>query len=315
MTIPELTIAIPTRNRRAMLAEALESALAQEFRNIEIVVSDNASQDDTGRYLADLRDGRLRVFRQEKLLSMHENWNFCLEKAGGRLFLLLSDDDILLSGAVGTLVKAFADSRVKLAYGGVIYFNDTTRMLGHGLEAPEIETGREFIINSLKARRQALPSITMHYTGTARDMGGYPEIGNSTDLALRLSLAAAGLVFFNKGPLLKYRLHPGSLTGDTDKTIESFELLNAWAAVPGGPLNSWADDVRLYCADALSARAVASALRGKKDAAYKFAASAAVFNGKAWYYRFIVCLCSSWPVRLLGAARRGLLSGSWRKRT
>ncbi|MCX5790643.1 MAG: glycosyltransferase, partial [Elusimicrobia bacterium] len=46
MTIPELTIAIPTRNRRAMLAEALESALAQEFRNIEIVVSDNASQDD-----------------------------------------------------------------------------------------------------------------------------------------------------------------------------------------------------------------------------------------------------------------------------
>ncbi len=91
---PFVTIAIPTYNRSdGYLREALESALAQDYEALEIVVVDNASTDSTGAYVSSVADERLRYIRNETNLGVNGNFNACLEHARGEYFLLLHDDD------------------------------------------------------------------------------------------------------------------------------------------------------------------------------------------------------------------------------
>ena len=68
---PPVGIGLPTHNGEPFIAQALESLLAQEHRELEIVVSDNASTDRTPEIVRDFmrRDSRIRLERNEQLLD------------------------------------------------------------------------------------------------------------------------------------------------------------------------------------------------------------------------------------------------------
>ncbi|MBS3937574.1 MAG: glycosyltransferase family 2 protein, partial [Peptococcaceae bacterium] len=106
---PLVTVAIPTRNRANYLREAIRSALSQTYTALEVIVSDNASADNTQEVVNGFSDPRIRYFRHETGLEMVSNWNYCLEQATGEFFLLLSDDDALESDAITWFVEQFAD--------------------------------------------------------------------------------------------------------------------------------------------------------------------------------------------------------------
>ena len=90
---PLATIAIPTFNRASFLKDCVASALAQSFDRFEVVVSDNASTDDTQKILRGFNDDRLRVIRQETNIGLIPNWNACLAAARGDYVVIVSDDD------------------------------------------------------------------------------------------------------------------------------------------------------------------------------------------------------------------------------
>lgn len=115
---PLVTIGIPTYNRaRSFLREALESALAQTYPNIEIVVSDNGSTDGTETVVREYNDPRIRYFRQQPSLIPNDNFNFCLKQARGVYFLLLHDDDKVDADFIQACMQA-ADYRTDV---GVIH--------------------------------------------------------------------------------------------------------------------------------------------------------------------------------------------------
>jgi glycosyltransferase involved in cell wall biosynthesis len=104
--LPLVSIGIPTYNRAdGYLREALQSALAQSYGNLEIIVSDNCSTDETPDYVQGIGSGRIRYFRQTKPLSPNGNFNFCLNNAKGCYFLLLHDDDAIDHDFVETCMK------------------------------------------------------------------------------------------------------------------------------------------------------------------------------------------------------------------
>jgi hypothetical protein len=90
---PFMTIAIPTFNRAALLKGCVASALAQTYPHFEVVVSNNASSDNTRSVLSEFSDARLRVINQDTNIGMHPNWNACLANAKGDYIVILSDDD------------------------------------------------------------------------------------------------------------------------------------------------------------------------------------------------------------------------------
>lgn len=128
--MPRITIVIPTFNRRALLEEAVRSALAQTWPDLEVLVSDNASDDGTEAAMAPFRaDPRFRYHRQPTNLGMVGNWRSAVvDQATGDWFVILSDDDLLLEP--GYLEKAMGlvarHPGVVLVYAGGWVVNETT---------------------------------------------------------------------------------------------------------------------------------------------------------------------------------------------
>jgi len=95
VTEPEVSVVIPTRNRWPMLsAHALPSALAQEDVDIEVVVVDDASDDDTASRVAAIDDPRVRLVRNEVKRRPSASRNVGAETARGAWLAFLDDDDL-----------------------------------------------------------------------------------------------------------------------------------------------------------------------------------------------------------------------------
>lgn len=104
---PLISIGIPTYNRAdSYLRDALESALAQSYENIEIIVSDNCSTDNTESLVKEYKDKRIQYYKHSKNIGLKNNFNFCVEKAGGQYFLLLCDDDLIDNDFIEVCVNA-----------------------------------------------------------------------------------------------------------------------------------------------------------------------------------------------------------------
>jgi GT2 family glycosyltransferase len=92
-----VSICIPTYNGAEFLDECLRCAVAQTHPNLEILIVDDSSSDDTlqiARAYAS-RDARIAVHRNEKNLGLVGNWNRCIELASGTWIKFLFQDDLL----------------------------------------------------------------------------------------------------------------------------------------------------------------------------------------------------------------------------
>lgn len=92
---PLVSICIPTYNRAGMVSKAIDSALAQSYWNIEVLVVDNASQDDIESVIAGYQDPRLKFFKNRRNLGLFGNFNKCVELSRGAYIHILHSDDFI----------------------------------------------------------------------------------------------------------------------------------------------------------------------------------------------------------------------------
>ena len=125
---PLVSVCIPTFNRSAKLTRAVEHVLASTYPHIEIVISDNASSDDTEQVCAQLcaRHPNIRYFRHPVNRGPSPNFDFAREQARGEYFLWHGDDDHLgrdfISRCIDELEK---DASLSLAAGlGAYHYGD-----------------------------------------------------------------------------------------------------------------------------------------------------------------------------------------------
>lgn len=96
---------LPTRDRAPLLRQALTAVLAQSGDDFEVVVSDNASSDETPRVVREFsHDSRLRVVRTPRPLDVADNWEHALDHATGEWIVVVGDDD----GPVPSLLSRVA---------------------------------------------------------------------------------------------------------------------------------------------------------------------------------------------------------------
>ena len=106
---PLLTIAIPTFNRADRLKRCLEACLEQTAgKSVELLVSDNASEDATQAFMTEFCKKNLAVsyVRNPENIGPDRNFLNCYNCAKGEYVLLLGDDDVLLPGAVDAILEA-----------------------------------------------------------------------------------------------------------------------------------------------------------------------------------------------------------------
>ena len=139
-----LTVAIPTLNRAGLVGRAIESALAQQRDDIEILVSDNGSTDETPTVLERYVDPRLRTIRHDRTMSVAAHGNFLTREARGRLFVGLSDDDWIEPEFCGLAIEVYKrHPEIHFAYSGAFVHYADVRV--PSLLGPEVENGDDFL--------------------------------------------------------------------------------------------------------------------------------------------------------------------------
>jgi hypothetical protein len=113
MTIPQLSIIVPTRERAEVLRETLATLVALSLQDVEFVICDNCSSDETAQVVSAYSDSRIRYVRSPERLSMPDNFALGLDHARGRYIVTLGDDDLVVEEnlrlALAQAEKADAD--------------------------------------------------------------------------------------------------------------------------------------------------------------------------------------------------------------
>lgn len=107
MTLPLLSVVIPTRNRARMVCEAIDSALNQREGQVEVIVVDDASTDNTASILAERYGSRIQILCHSERRGAGASRNDGIKTARGHLLGFLDDDDLWLPGKLDAEVSVF----------------------------------------------------------------------------------------------------------------------------------------------------------------------------------------------------------------
>jgi glycosyltransferase involved in cell wall biosynthesis len=138
---PLFTIAIPTFNRAHLIAESLSSALAQKYPAIEIIVSDNASTDETCSVVSKLADSRVRYVRHCENMGPENNFLYCFESATGEYFSWLQDDDLIFPDFAERAVKDLERMNAGCYLATCVHASHPNFLLNGALYSPPISQG------------------------------------------------------------------------------------------------------------------------------------------------------------------------------
>ncbi|MEO0473458.1 MAG: glycosyltransferase family 2 protein, partial [Bacteroidota bacterium] len=230
-TLPLVSIGIPTYHGAERIPKALRSVLSQPYRNVEVIISDNASTDRTEDVCRAFvhKDDRVRYFRQEKNLGVIPNFAYTLSQAKGKYFLWLSDDDELIPDVLERYVDFLeAHPDHALVSGKINYWKDgefETQESGFTFE------GDSALKRSLgyyaKVREGA-----MLYGMMRREMGQkvpfWPTLGSDWHFV-------AGLAFLGKLRTLDfvgYNKDKGGLSRDFKNYARVFGEASIWGHLP-----------------------------------------------------------------------------------
>jgi len=235
--LPIVSIMIPTYNQEGYIAQAIESAMGQDYSNLEIVVCDDCSTDHTYEVAKayELADRRIKVYRNNKNIGRVRNYRHLLcDLASGDWCLMLDGDDYYIdptfvSSAIAKLsfcntqsIVAFFAGFVRLEVEHKKEFKKLPKTMGL------VEGKRAFMDfpkswmnhGSLLYRRQ-----------TAIEVGGYMDDTLYTDAALFLKLCLQGDIFYIPNCVYVWRVHERneSVTHNSFQQLQEYERL--WKSV------------------------------------------------------------------------------------
>lgn len=125
MSTPQyrFSIVIPTRDREKTLGMTLQTCLAQDFDDYEIVVADNSTTNATFELVHRLDSPKIKYVRPPAPLAMTDNWNFAINQASGEFITVLGSDDGLLLHALPELDRLIRMLDVKMLRWDPVCYN------------------------------------------------------------------------------------------------------------------------------------------------------------------------------------------------
>lgn len=234
-SLPLVSVCIPTRNGAEFLEEALNSIIVQDYPNLEIVVSDDKSTDNTIEIIEKFK----KKVNHPVFIYYHQpsgigaNWNNCIEKSSGEYIKFLFQDDILFPTCIDEMVKVIKkDNRIGMVASKreilipsivnefqaqwIKNYSDLQKDWDFGKEEI-IYLDKEFLIRSqvLKSRQNQIgePTATLFKRSILKKVGFFREdLTQDLDYEFNNRVLKYYKIAVFKDKLVGFRLHAGQAT-------------------------------------------------------------------------------------------------------
>ena len=234
---PMVSICIPAYNSARYIRKTVEAALTQTYPNLEVLVVDDCSVDETVACLRDITDPRFRLIVNEENLGMTGNWNKCVENCRGEYIKLIPSDDLLYPDSVKKSVRYLKKHEdVKLVITGIDLIDNDDKKIGSyaGWPFAGVFDGKMLAKFSIMLNNFfGNPVGAMFRKSDFQRTGGFDErIPYILDFDLWLSLAGMGNVAVIPEHLCGFRVRSDSNTGvmtgkrGADYTAEHARLID-----------------------------------------------------------------------------------------
>lgn len=244
VTQPLVSVFLPTFNQRNYVAEAIESALSQDYESLEIIVGDDCSVDGTWRVVqeyASRNSERMTAFQNPQNIGITANFNKILKRCNGKYVVFHAGDDIFFPTKVRSQVQAMeSNSDCCLCYHDVEVFESETgeviRYWNSGKQSGSPVSG-----NSAKVARRLvtqgtgfMAAVGIMVKRSAIPSWGFDErIRIASDWLMWIDVCAGtdGAVVFENKVLSRYRRHPANVTssarGDAADQLVTLAVVEA----------------------------------------------------------------------------------------
>lgn len=211
--MPKISVIICTYNRDSLLERAVSSVLSQSFKDLELVIVDDGSIDDTQSVLARLAesDRRIVCVRNEKNLGISASRNRGAKTARGEYLAMLDSDDYWLDKEKLRKQAALLDKREEIALIGtaIVLVDENGTKIGEDI----YEVEDEQIRLKMLSKNQFCQSSVMFRKSVFMEVGGYDErfsVCEDYDLWLRMGerYKLANLVDIG----IAYLVHPAGIS-------------------------------------------------------------------------------------------------------
>jgi glycosyltransferase involved in cell wall biosynthesis len=214
----DVTVGIPTRNRSLLLKEAIESVLSQTHRDFTLIVSDNASEDDTAEVVRSIPDPRVAYSAVTTNVGRAGNFNRLVELAETEFVLLLGDDDKLHPDHLARTLDALERyPRVGVVHTGFSLIDESSNVLDPHVgeddsrDAIVVEPGAQFVERSMSSFPKVCFSSVVFRKAAFVGAGMLqPEDGLIDDFPLFMRIATRWDFAYVDSSLAEMRAHAGA---------------------------------------------------------------------------------------------------------
>lgn len=242
--MPKVTIAIPAYRAR-FLDACVASALAQTFRDFELLIGDDCPTDDVRSVLAKWNDPRIRYLPNPSRGTPGSNRDMLVSEAAGQYLKFLFDDDLLLPLSVETLCLAAEATQAKLVFHANYVIDDAGRTSQPALglqDGQAAQLDRDLVFKAMIGPAQNViggPVNTLISLDALRALPSPFGIdGNRmrflTDMALYVNMAERGQIVGTGNRLSGFRVHGGQSSSQSSPIFAAgvfeWEYLARWAA-------------------------------------------------------------------------------------
>lgn len=229
---PEVTVVIPTRNRAHLVPTSIRTALEQEGVELEVVVVDDASTDETPEAVAAIEDARVRLVRRERQGGPAGGRNTGIAQARGEWIAFLDDDDLWSPRKLRAQLDAASRSEASLVYSAAVLVDERLQVLEFH-SAPSAER-----ISSEILAGCAIPaggSNLLVHSSLLRQVGPFDEhMTHLDDWDMWIRLVLAGRVATCSEVATAYVFHPGNAhMVDADRAQREFTYFTMKQAAAG----------------------------------------------------------------------------------
>ncbi len=216
--LPLVSVIIPCFNSEKHIVETVRSVQAQTFKDLEILVVDDCSSDESGILVRDLAesDNRIRLLFQDENKGVAAARNRALAESRGRYIAYLDSDDLWMQGKLRRQLDFMAENRI----GACFTSYETIEEDGayrNTVHVPSVITYDEFLKNTITCSHTLVFDTEL----VDKKLLVMPDIRRGQDFATWLCILRSGhRIYGLDEPLAKYRKCSGSLSSDPIKSVK-----------------------------------------------------------------------------------------------